>query len=77
MIIEFTTYDRPKVLASSTRLSSMDIQVSLTFDVIDNGTFVYILSIFLDTLLHLRGFELPLLNVQERQLERQRKGSAY
>ena len=38
MIIEFTTYDRPKVLVSSTRLSSMDIQGSLTFDVIDNGT---------------------------------------
>ncbi len=38
MIIEFISYERPRKLASLTHLSSMDVQGSLTFDVIGSGT---------------------------------------
>jgi Polyketide cyclase / dehydrase and lipid transport len=38
MIIEFTDYDRPRRLASSTRMSSMDIQYTLTFEPVTEGT---------------------------------------
>lgn len=38
MTIEFTGYDRPRRLASSTRMSSMDIQYTLTFEPVPEGT---------------------------------------
>lgn len=38
MTIEFTAYERPRRLASSTRLSAMDIQGTLTFDPVPQGT---------------------------------------
>lgn len=38
MIIEVTVYDRPRLLASSTRLSYMDIYGTLTFDRVGDGT---------------------------------------
>ena len=38
MVIEFTGYDRPRRLASTTHLSSMDLQGTLTFDPIPEGT---------------------------------------
>jgi uncharacterized protein YndB with AHSA1/START domain len=38
MTIEFTAYERPRRLASSTHLSTMDIQGLLTFDAVPQGT---------------------------------------
>jgi carbon monoxide dehydrogenase subunit G len=38
MIIEFTGYDRPRRLASSTHMSSMDTHGGLTFDPVPEGT---------------------------------------
>lgn len=38
MTIEFTGYDRPRRLASRTRLSTMDIDGELTFDPLPVGT---------------------------------------
>lgn len=38
MTIEFTAYERPWLLASSTHLSNMEIQGALTFDPIPEGT---------------------------------------
>jgi uncharacterized membrane protein len=38
MTIEITAYDRPRLLASSTHLSSMDIQGTLAFDPVPGGT---------------------------------------
>jgi carbon monoxide dehydrogenase subunit G len=38
MIIEFTGYDPPRRLVSSTRMSSMDIQYTLTFEPSPEGT---------------------------------------
>lgn len=38
MIIEITGYDRPHRLVSSTRMSAMDINGTLTFDACGNGT---------------------------------------
>jgi hypothetical protein len=38
MNVEFTGYDRPRRLASTTRLSTMDIQGTLTFDPVPVGT---------------------------------------
>lgn len=38
MVIELTTYERPRRLASSTHLSMMDIQGTLTFDPVPAGT---------------------------------------
>lgn len=38
MIIEFTAYERPRLLGSSTHLSNMDIEGRLTFDPVPAGT---------------------------------------
>ena len=38
MIIEVTDYERPRKLASSTHMSSMDIHGALTFDPVPTGT---------------------------------------
>lgn len=38
MTIEVTAYDPPRLLASTTRLSSMDIQGALTFEPLAGGT---------------------------------------
>jgi carbon monoxide dehydrogenase subunit G len=38
MVIEFTGYERPRRLASTTHMSSMDIQYTLTFEPISEGT---------------------------------------
>ena len=38
MVIEFTGYDRPRRLASSTHMSSMDTHGGLTFDPVPEGT---------------------------------------
>jgi uncharacterized protein YndB with AHSA1/START domain len=38
MTIEFTAYEPPRLLASSTHLSNMDIQGTLTFDPVPAGT---------------------------------------
>ena len=38
MTVEFTSFERPRRLASTTRLSGMDIHGSLTFDPIPEGT---------------------------------------
>jgi uncharacterized protein YndB with AHSA1/START domain len=38
MVIEFTAYERPRRLASSTHLSAMDIDGTLTFDRVSGGT---------------------------------------
>ncbi len=38
MVIEFTGYDRPRRLASSTHMSSMDTDGGLTFDPVPEGT---------------------------------------
>jgi hypothetical protein len=38
MVIEITAYERPRRLASSTHLSAMDIQGTLTFDPVPGGT---------------------------------------
>ena len=38
MTTEFTGYDRPRRLASTTRMSTMDIQGALTFDPVPGGT---------------------------------------
>jgi membrane protein implicated in regulation of membrane protease activity len=38
MIIGITTYERPRRLASSTHMSTMDIHGILTFNLADNGT---------------------------------------
>ena len=38
MVIEFTGYERPRRLASSTHMSSMDTQGALTFDAVPEGT---------------------------------------
>jgi hypothetical protein len=36
--IEFTGYERPRRLASSTHMSAMDVRGSLTFDPVPEGT---------------------------------------
>ena len=36
--IEFTEYERPKRLASTTRMSAMDVRGTLTFDPVPEGT---------------------------------------
>jgi uncharacterized protein YndB with AHSA1/START domain len=38
MVIEFTGFDRPRRLASTTRMSSMDIHYTLTFEPVPEGT---------------------------------------
>lgn len=38
MVIEVTAYERPRRLASSTHLSAMDIQGTLTFEPVPEGT---------------------------------------
>jgi hypothetical protein len=38
MVIEFTTFERPRRLASHTHLSSMDIRGTLTFEAVPKGT---------------------------------------
>jgi hypothetical protein len=38
MVIEWTAYDRPRWLASSTRMSGVEIQGALTFDPVAEGT---------------------------------------
>jgi len=38
MTIEWTAYERPKRLASSTHLSTMEIDGTLTFDAVPGGT---------------------------------------
>jgi len=38
MVIEFVGYERPRRLASSTHMSSMDLQGALTFDPVPDGT---------------------------------------
>jgi len=38
MVIEFTGYDRPRRLASTTHMSSMDLSGSLTFEPMPDGT---------------------------------------
>ena len=38
MTTEFTGYQRPRRLASTTRLATMDIQGALTFDPVTGGT---------------------------------------
>jgi Polyketide cyclase / dehydrase and lipid transport len=38
MIVEITTYERPRQLASTTRLSSMDIHSSLVFEPVGEAT---------------------------------------
>jgi len=38
MVIEFTGFDRPRRLASMTHMSSMDIQYTLTFEPVPEGT---------------------------------------
>jgi uncharacterized protein YndB with AHSA1/START domain len=38
LAIEFTGFDRPRRLASQTRMSSMDIQYTLTFEPVSKGT---------------------------------------
>ena len=38
MVIEVTGYERPRMLASTTRMSSMDIRYALTFDPVSHGT---------------------------------------
>jgi uncharacterized protein YndB with AHSA1/START domain len=38
MVIEFTAFDRPRRLASSTRMSAMDVHGTLTFEPVPEGT---------------------------------------
>jgi hypothetical protein len=38
MVIEFTAYERPRRLSSSTRMSGMDVHGTLTFDPVPEGT---------------------------------------
>jgi uncharacterized protein YndB with AHSA1/START domain len=38
MVIEFTGYERPRMLASTTRMSSMDIRYTLRFEPDSEGT---------------------------------------
>jgi Polyketide cyclase / dehydrase and lipid transport len=38
MVIEVTEYDRPRLLASTTHLSSMEIRYTLTFEAVPEGT---------------------------------------
>lgn len=38
MTVEFTGYDRPRRLASTTRLATMDVRGGLTFDPVPGGT---------------------------------------
>jgi len=38
MVIEFTGYERPRRLASTTQMSSMDIRYALTFEPVAEGT---------------------------------------
>jgi uncharacterized protein YndB with AHSA1/START domain len=38
MVIEFTGYERPRRLASTTRMSSMDIRYTLAFEPVSEGT---------------------------------------
>jgi len=38
MVIEYTGYERPRRLASTTHMSSMDIQYTLTFEPVPEGT---------------------------------------
>jgi hypothetical protein len=38
MVIDFTGYERPRRLASSTHMSSMDVQYTLTFEPVPEGT---------------------------------------
>ena len=38
MLIEFTGYDRPRLLASTTTMKQMDIEYTLKFDPVSEGT---------------------------------------
>jgi uncharacterized protein YndB with AHSA1/START domain len=38
MVIEVTAYDRPRLLASTTTMRQMDIDYTLTFEPVDEGT---------------------------------------
>ena len=38
MVIEFTAFERPRRLASSTHMSAMDIRGTLTFEPVPEGT---------------------------------------
>jgi carbon monoxide dehydrogenase subunit G len=38
MVIEFTGFERPRRLASSTHMSTMDVQYTLTFEPVPEGT---------------------------------------
>ena len=38
MIIEFTAYERPRRLSSSTRMPGMDVRGTLTFEPVPEGT---------------------------------------
>ncbi len=38
MAIEVTGFERPRMLASTTRMSSMDVRYALTFDPVSQGT---------------------------------------
>jgi uncharacterized protein YndB with AHSA1/START domain len=38
MVIEYTGYERPRRLASTTRMPSMDIRYTLTFEPVSEGT---------------------------------------
>jgi uncharacterized protein YndB with AHSA1/START domain len=38
MVIEFTAYERPRRLSSSTRMSGMDVRGTLTFEAVSRGT---------------------------------------
>jgi hypothetical protein len=41
MVIEFTTFERPRRLASHTHMSSMDIRGTLTFEPVPEGTVMH------------------------------------
>ena len=38
MVIEVTGFERPRMLASTTRMSAMDVRYALTFDPVSQGT---------------------------------------
>lgn len=40
MVIEYTGYERPRRLASTTHMSSMDIRYTLTFEPVPEGTWM-------------------------------------
>jgi len=44
MVIEFTGYDRPRRLSSSTHMSSMDLHGALTFEPVPSGRTLAALS---------------------------------